>query len=518
MLKIEPWKKLLVLIIGIFSILYSIPNFFHFDSDYFFSKNKLRLGLDLQGGSYLLLKVESNVVVEERLESILEEARISFRGARIGYNSIGVFDDALNIKLKPDQNKPSIIEIINNIDTSLDVNISDDWLLTANYNKESTNALKNSALQQSLEIIRRRIDETGTNEPIIQRQGIERIMVQLPGIDDPERVKRLLGKTAKMNFRMVDEKASIQNAVNGRTPAGSELIYGNEEENKIPYVIRKRVGVSGDSLVDAQPSMDQNNQPVVSLRFDVSGSRKFANLTANNIGKRFAIVLDGEVISAPVIREAIPGGVGQISGNFTFETANDLALLLRAGSLPAPLTILEERTVGPSLGKDSIDSGAKAGIIALFLVAIYMFAVYGPFGLIANIALSINVCLIISLLSLVGATLTLPGIAGIALTVGMAVDANVLVFERIREESLNGRSIINAIDAGYKQALHAIFDANITTLIAAIILFFLGSGPIKGFSITLAIGVITTVFTSLMVSRVLIVLWLSKTKAKSLPI
>ena len=518
MLKIEPWKILVILFIAVFSLLFSVPNFLDLENNSFFSKNKLRLGLDLQGGSYLLLRVESGVVIEERLENVLEEARINFRSERIGYSSIGILNDSLNIKLKPDQDKSSIIKIINEIDESLEVNISDNWLLTASYNNESTKTIKTSALQQSLEIIRRRIDETGTNEPIIQRQGIERIMVQLPGIEDPERVKRLLGKTAKMNFRMVDEKASIQNAVNGRVPAGSELLYGNESENKTPYVIRKRIGVSGESLVDAQASMDQNNQPVVSLRFDVSGSRKFGNLTANNIGKRFAIVLDGEVISAPVVREAIPGGVGQISGNFTFETANDLALLLRAGSLQAPLTILEERTVGPSLGKDSIDSGGKAGIVALLLVAIYMLSVYGLFGLIANIALSINVCLIISLLSVVGATLTLPGIAGIALTVGMAVDANVLVFERIREESLNGRSIINAIDSGYKQALHAIFDANITTLIAAIILFFMGSGPIKGFSVTLGIGVITTIFTSLVLSRSLIVFWLSRSKAKSLPI
>ena len=387
--------------------------------------------------------------------------------------------------------------------------------LDSNAEKE----LRISALSQSQEVIRRRIDETGTNEPTIQRQGDDRILVQLPGVDDPERIKRLLGQTAKMNFRMVDETASIPEAVAGRVPPGSELLYEDDgSEQGIPIVVRRRVGVSGDNLVGAAPVIDQNNQPVVSLRFDAAGARRFGDLTTENVGRRFAIVLDGRVISAPVIREPIPGGSGQISGNFTFETASDLALLLRAGALPAPLVILEERTVGPSLGRDSIAAGTLAGQVALLLVIIYMVAVYGLFGVAADIALAVNIALLLGILSALGATLTLPGIAGIALTIGMAVDANVLIFERIREETRRGRSPVSAIDTGYRQALRAIIDANVTTLIAALVLFQMGSGPIRGFAVTLAVGVFTTMFCSLIISRLLVLAWLSRTRPQVLKV
>tara|TARA_B100001175_G_C19378664_1_gene575445 strand:+ start:1 stop:978 length:978 start_codon:yes stop_codon:yes gene_type:complete len=325
-----------------------------------------------------------------------------------------------------------------------------------------------------------------------------------------------------MNFRMVNETASIDEALSGRVPPGSDLLYELDPrtgEKTLPYIIYKRIGVSGDELVDANPSMDQFNQPVVSLRFDSTGSRKFGDLTSKNVGKRFAIVLDGEVISAPVIREAITGGSGQISGNFTFETASDLAVLLRAGALPAPLTILEERSVGPSLGKDSINAGMYAGIIAIILVVIYMLIIYGSrFGVTANISLIINILLILALLGVLDATLTLPGLAGIALTIGMAVDANVLIFERIREESRSGRSNIGAIDNGFKEAFRTIVDANITTLLAAVILFQFGSGPVKGFAVTLALGVMTTMFTSLLLSRGIITIWYNRYKPDNLNI
>ena len=415
-----------------------------------------------------------------------------------------------------------IKSLILNIDDSLIVNNEDFSSIQVSFSEEKITEIRDYAILQSIEIIRRRVDEVGTNEPIIQRQGDDRILVQLPGLDDPERIKRLLGKTARMNFRMVNETASIDEALSGRVPPGSDLLYELDPrtgEKTLPYIIYKRIGVSGDELVDANPSMDQFNQPVVSLRFDSTGSRKFGDLTSKNVGKRFAIVLDGEVISAPVIREAITGGSGQISGNFTFETASDLAVLLRAGALPAPLTILEERSVGPSLGKDSINAGMYAAIIAIILVVIYMLIIYGSrFGVTANISLIINILLILALLGVLDATLTLPGLAGIALTIGMAVDANVLIFERIREESRSGRSNIGAIDNGFKEAFRTIVDANITTLLAAVILFQFGSGPVKGFAVTLALGVMTTMFTSLLLSRGIITIWYNRYKPDNLNI
>ena len=378
---------------------------------------------------------------------------------------------------------------------------NDNMLIQLNFTDKHINDFNSSLVLQSLEIIRKRIDEVGTNEPIIQIQGNQRILVQLPGLKDPDRIKSLLGKTAKMNFRMVDEK-NMQFINEKKYFVGSEVIQ--DADSLMQYVIKKRVGVSGDNLVDASASVDQFNRPIVSLRFDSLGSRKFADLTTKNVGNRFAIVLDNRVISAPVIQEPIPTGNAQISGNFTFETANDLAILLRAGSLPAPISIAEERTVGPSLGKDSIKAGSISLIIAFILVLTYMFLIYGKVALIANFVLVINILFLVSCIVLLNATLTLPGIAGIALTVGMAVDANVLIFERTREEQVLGRSKISAIDTGFSQAFRAILDANITTLIAALILFFMGSGPIKGFSITLGLGVFSTIICTMVISRLLI--------------
>ena len=528
MLIFENWKRILVLVVSTFAIIFSLPNFLSKDlvnnSLSFMKSGEIRLGLDLQGGSYLLLRVESESLQTDRLNSLSDELRLAMRSAspRIGYKNLKVSGTELIFTLVNNEEESRVKDLIDSIDKELIFNKDSYNNIMLSMSEDKIKEIRDYAILQSIEIIRRRVDEVGTNEPLIQRQGDERILVQLPGLDDPERIKKLLGKTARMNFRLVNETASIEESLSGRVPPGSDLLFEIDErtgEKSIPYVIYKRIGVSGEQLVDANPTMDQNNQPVVSLRFDTSGSRKFGELTSKNVGKRFAIVLDGEVISAPVIREAITGGSGQISGNFTFESASDLSVLLRAGALPAPLTILEERSVGPSLGKDSINAGMYAALISIILVIIYMVIIYGArFGVAANISLMVNILLIIALLGVLDATLTLPGLAGIALTVGMAVDANVLIFERIREESRSGRSDIGAIDNGFKEAFRTIVDANITTLLAALILFQFGSGPVKGFAVTLALGVITTMFSSLLLSRGIITFWYNKFKPTSLNI
>ncbi|MEE8173031.1 MAG: protein translocase subunit SecD, partial [Alphaproteobacteria bacterium] len=380
---------------------------------------------------------------------------------------------------------------------------------------------KNSALNQSIEIIRRRIDETGVSDPTIQRQGKDRIVVQLPGLKDPERLKRLLGKTAKMSFHLVDQTVSETDLARGRLPPGTRRLPSDDEVDSAGnprfYPIRKRVMVSGDSLVDSRSTF-QDNQAVVSFRFDTSGAKKFGRVTQENVGRPFAIVLDGKVISAPVIREAILGGSGIISGNFTPQSAKDLALLLRAGALPAPMKILEERTVGPDLGADSVAAGKIAAVIGLIAVLIFMLLYYGLFGIVADIALVLNLIIIFGLLSMIQLTLTLPGIAGIVLTIGMAVDANVLIFERIREEVKGGRTPFSAMEAGYKRAFTTIFDSNLTTLIAAAILYFIGSGPVQGFALTLGIGIVTSMFTAMLMSRYILVWWLKRFRPKTLPL
>ena len=382
---------------------------------------------------------------------------------------------------------------------------------------EGLNYRMGSALTQSIEVVGRRVNELGTTEPIIQRQGNDRILVQVPGLQDPQRLKDILGQTAKLTFQMVDQTMPVQEAIEGRPPAGSTVMYSTDDP-PVPYLIENRVIVSGENLVDAQASFDQRtNEPVVSFRFDSKGAQRFGAATQQNVGKLFAIILDDQVISAPQIREPILGGTGQISGNFSVEGANDLAVLLRAGALPADLTIVEERTVGPSLGADSISAGQFASIIAAVLVFAFMFAAYGKLGFIANLALAANVALIVAILSVLGATLTLPGIAGIVLTMGMAVDSNVIIFERVREERRQGRSIVQSLDAGFQRALATVVDANLTTLIAAIILFYLGSGPVRGFAVTLAIGIITTVFTAYTLTRWMISVWLRRYRPNELP-
>lgn len=525
MLHFSPWKITLICLAAFIGVVLALPNAFDRESvanwPSFLPSQQINLGLDLQGGSHLLLEVEVEAVVAERREATIDDIRDVLRGDKIGYRDLGLRDGGVSVTIREGEDFDVALRALQGLSqpiaaslmaggTARDLEVEDmgNRRVHLTLTEEAVEQMGRSAVQQSIEIVRRRIDEMGTREPTIQRQGDDRILVQLPGVDDPDRIKALLGKTAKLAFRMVDENYSPQDIDAGRVRGRTEVVPDDENPNQ-KWAVFKRIMVSGESLVDAQPGVDsQTNEPVVNFRFDSAGARRFGDATRKNVGKPFAIVLDGRVISAPVIREPILGGTGQISGSFTFETANDLSVLLRAGALPAPLTILEERTVGPDLGADSIAAGKIACIIAFIGVMIYMGLAYGPFGLFANAALIINVLMLMGVLSFFQATLTLPGIAGIVLTIGMAVDANVLIFERIREELANGKSPLNAVDAGYARALGTILDANITTFIAAAILFAMGSGPIKGFSVTLAIGIMTSVFTAFTLTRFIIASWL----------
>ncbi|MBN9067010.1 MAG: protein translocase subunit SecD, partial [Rhizobiales bacterium] len=391
-------------------------------------------------------------------------------------------------------------------------------LLRFTLTDEGINYRISSALTKSIEVVSRRVNELGTTEPIIQQQGTDRILVQVPGLQDPQRLKEILGKTAKLTFQMVDQSNSVEDAVKaGRAPAGDTIMYSTDNP-PVPYLIENRVIVSGEDLVDAQSGFDQRTgEPIVSFKFDNKGATRFGIASQQNVGRLFAIILDNKVISAPVIREPILGGTGQISGNFTVQSANDLAVLLRAGALPANLTIVEERTVGPGLGQDSINAGKMSAVVGSILVVVFMVGAYGLLGWIANLALLANLAMIVAALSLLGATLTLPGIAGIVLTVGMAVDSNVLIYERMREEQRNGRSMIQTLDLGFGRALATIVDSNITTLIAAVVLFFLGSGPVRGFAVTLAIGILTTLFTAFTFTRWVVAAWYRRSRPKQLP-
>ena len=523
MLQFPPWKITIILLVCLIGLVYAAPN--TLDTDYsddvpnFAPGKKVSLGLDLQGGSYLLLQVELEVVIRERFESIVDAVRQTLRRQRIGYRDLGADDNGVGFTIREQGDIAQARELLGEVDPQTEVEIDDAGNGRIVMTEEAQEEARLAALQQSIEIVRRRIDETGVREPTIQRQGDDRILVQLPGVDDPDRIKALLGQTAKMVFRMVDVTASIEEAMAGRVPPGSQLLEASNPGPGEPgfYVVRRKVEVSGENLVDAQPSF-QDNQPVVSFRFDTLGAKRFGRTTTDNVSLPFAIILDNKVISAPVIREPIVGGSGIISGNFTVASANDLALLLRAGALPAPLVVLEERTVGPGLGADSIAAGKVASVIGLVLVIAFMVVTYGLFGVFANIALFFNIVLILGALSALQATLTLPGIAGIVLTIGMAVDANVLIFERIREEVRQGRTPISAIDAGYGRALTTIIDSNLTTLLAAIALYMFGSGPIKGFAVTLSIGIVTSMFTAIMVTRLMVVTWLRRRRVGALPI
>jgi preprotein translocase subunit SecD len=537
MLHFSRWKTILIALTVAAGIAFVAPNFLSAQQaaslpDWMPHK-QINLGLDLQGGSHLLLEVELNEVIKERLAARIDDVRGALRGARIGYTGLGVSGSAVTVRIRKDEEVAQALELLEDLAVPLassllggvggkDIVVTTiaDNQLSFKFTEEAVADRRRKAVEQSIEIVRRRIDETGTREPTIQRQGDERILIQLPGVDDPDRIKRLLGKTAKMSFHLIDRSVTPEEAAAGRLPPGSMLLQEDQPEEGITgesYVVRKRVVVSGDTLVDSQPTFEQGS-PVVSFRFDSQGGRKFGEVTKNNVGHRLAIVLDGKVISAPVIRSAIMGGSGIISGNFTVASANDLSLLLRAGALPAPLKILEERSVGPDLGADSVQAGKIASIIGFSAVVVFIAIYYGLFGIAANAALFANMALIGGALSLMQATLTLPGIAGIVLTIGMAVDANVLIFERIREETRSGKTPFAAVEAGYRRAFSTIMDANITTFIAAVILFGLGSGPVKGFAVTLAIGIVTSVFTAFTVTRLLVATWLRRKRPDQLPI
>jgi len=501
----------------IFLTFFSLLNLIDIKENPILSK-KVNLGLDLQGGSYLLLEVDSTPIINQNLQQKIINLKKHLKKNKIKYQSLKLANQSITFSLN-DIDLDKFEEFFLNQDNLLNLyyqkyrsyEMSHSIInnkIKIEYSKYGLIELKLSSLDQSLEIVRRRIDEVGTNEPTILKRGNDRILIELPGLEDPNRIKKLLGKTANLTFRLVSDTEDV---------FGSETLTYENSENKLN--ISKRVILNGDNLINAQPTLDQQtNQAVVNFTFDRAGSKKFGRATSNNVGKRVAIILDGKIISAPVVQEPILTGQGQISGDFTFQSATDLALLLRSGALPAPLKIIEERTVGPDLGEDSIKAGAISLIIGFLLVIIYMVYKYKKLGLIADLALITNLILLIGVLTILEATLTLPGIAGIILTVGMAVDANVLIFERIKEEMKSENSSIHAFDSGYKKAQSAVLDANITTLISAIILFFLGSGPVKGFAVTLGIGILTTLFSTYFFARHLTSFYVLRNKDKIIKI
>ena len=513
MLYFSKLRIIFISLISLIFIFFASSNLFKFSNEIL--NKKINLGLDLQGGSYLLLEIDNSPVIEQKLQNLSITIRNYFKEKNIRIRNIKLSDQQLSFSVD-DEFKQIILDEFSDKESEINpyyqrfkshqLEIEEDnSVLTVNFSRQGIIEIKTSSQDQALEIVRRRVDEIGTNEPNILKRGNDRILVELPGLDDPMRIKALLGKTANLTFRFVTN--------NDEDSFGAEkLMY---EDNSEEAMVSKRIILSGDNLLDAQPRMDsENNETVVSFTLDRVGAKRFGKATSTGIGKQLAIVLDGKIISAPVIRDVIASGSGQISGGFTFQSATDLALLLRSGALPAPLSIIEERTVGPDLGQDSINAGIIALIIGFVLVILFIFVKYKIFGLITNIALIVNLFLLVGVLTIFEATLTLPGIAGIILTVGMAVDANVLIFERIKEELKNEKNNLIAFDSGYTKSRTAILDANITTLLAAIILFFMGSGPIKGFSLTLGVGIFTTLFSVYFIARLLTVLYVSKNKEK----
>lgn len=559
MLFFSIWKQALVIGLCVLGIVLALPNVFYERADDAFQAREqiarlsqrgdpipadladraarwpaflpgrvLNLGLDLRGGAHLLVEVEVEAVYAQRLEALWPAARDALRDARDGVGPFRQVDgppDALTIQLQEpsDAARNAALAALRSLAVPVDRGIlgtglsnlsveADGARLFVRFTEAERAAVLDRTMAQSLEIVRRRVDEAGTREPTIQRQGERRILIQVPGIGSADQLLALLGQTAQLSFHEVQGQTASADTPPG---PGNRVVRSAETRGEY-FIITRLPTVSGENLVDASAGFDQNGLPAVNFRFDTTGARRFGDYTRQNVGRIFAIVLDDEVISAPRIISAITGGSGQITGNFTVETANRLAILLRAGALPAPITVLEQRTVGPDLGADSIAAGEIATIIAMIAVAVFMVASYGLFGLFANVALAVNIVLLIGVLSVLGATLTLPGIAGIVLTIGMAVDANVLVFERIREELGRAKGVARAIEAGYEKALSAIIDANITTLIAAAILFVVGAGPVRGFAVTLGIGVMTSVFTAVFVTRLIIAVWLSRTRPKTL--
>ncbi|MSO77274.1 MAG: protein translocase subunit SecD [Alphaproteobacteria bacterium] len=523
MLYIAQWKIALILLVCFLGFAFNVPNLLSVpDAERlprWLPHQQLSLGLDLQGGSQILLEVDTDAVIRDRMEALVDATRNVLRQRGIGYLNLGIEGATVVFKLRDASQADSVRELLRKEDTQLQTRLGEAGTITVFLTEQELRERRRAAVEQSLEIVRRRIDETGMREPVIQRQGQSRIVVQLPGVGDPQRIKRLLGKTAKLNFHMVEVGATPEQAAGGRGPAGTVVMPSDERRSSGPaqYVVRKRPMLAGERLVDARPSF-QDGAPVVNFRFDTLGAKQFGKATQDNVGKLMAIALDDRIISAPVIREPILGGSGIISGSFTTQEAQDLALLLRAGALPAPLNVLEERTVGPGLGADSIHAGKIACIAGVALIIIFMVMTYGLFGVFSCVGLLVNLVLTMAVMSLLQATLTLPGIAGLVLSVGVTIDSNVLIFERMREELRAGRSVVSAMDTGYHRAMTTIIDSNLTQLIASLALYAFGTGPIKGFAVTLSIGIAISMFTAITLTRVMIVAWLRRTRPTALPI
>ncbi len=501
------FKKLAILFVAVFCMLLAVPTIFPSAAPYFPSWIRpIPLGLDLKGGAQLLLEVDTDTMLREKTAQLYEETRstlINRDKGVIRFSNLRNADGVVSFVVRDDADvskaKGRLKSALGN---SVDIS-SDGDVITLSYSDKQKQEMVSDALTRSIEIVRRRIDALGTKEPSIQSQGGKYILIQLPGVDNPEHIKDLIGQTAKMTFHLVNENVSPEQVASGRAPNGTEFLpYMDAPDQTV--AVYNHIEVSGESLKDSQADFDQNNMPVVTTAFDATGARRFAKLTTEHVGERFAIVLDGKVLSAPVIREPIPGGRGQISGGFTLQGAKDLAVLLRSGALPAPLSVIEERTVGAGLGADTIATGKIGSAVGVLFVLLFMVFVYRAFGVIASIVLLVNLTMIIGISALFGATLTLPGIAGIVLTLGMAVDANILPFERIRDEVRAGMPTLRAVDTGFHRSMKTVLDGNLTNLICSLILFQFGAGPIRGFAVTLSIGVITTLFTCLALSKVLI--------------
>ncbi|MBN9887611.1 protein translocase subunit SecD [Salipiger abyssi] len=553
MLQIDTWKRVLIWALVVAGLVLAAPNLFynrvetHNDAvkaietsgatpereaqaagwPNWLPSDLVNLGLDLRGGAHLLAEVKVADVYAARMEALWPDVRDILRDARDEVGTVRLQPSepgTLRVRISNPEGMARALELVRGLAQPVvsltgagatDLQVAGEGSdIVVSFSEAEKQATDERTLRQSLEIIRRRIDEVGTREPTIQRQGADRILIQVPGIGSAAELKDIIGTTAQLTFQPVISRSTNAN----ESPGVGNEILPSQNEDGVYYILEQAPVVTGEELVDAQPSYDQNGRPAVNFRFNPSGARKFGDYTAENIGSPFAIVLDDEVISAPVIQSHIPGGSGIITGNFSVEESTNLAVLLRAGALPAGMEFLEERTIGPELGQDSIEAGKLATGVAFAAVLVFMFLSYGLFGLFANVALILNIALIMGILSLIGATLTLPGIAGIVLTVGMAVDANVLIFERIREELKSARGPARAIELGYERALSAIVDANITTFITAVILYVMGSGPVRGFAITLGLGIVTSVFTAIWVTRLLLVMWFERRRPRTLEI
>jgi len=511
------WKLWLIAAVLVISAMSSLPNITTPPSWWpeMFSK-PLNLGLDLKGGVSMVLNVDVNKAVESSVEEDVDSVRQTLRKARIRYRKLDARGQTISIVIRKAEDADTARKLLDKNFPNYRLTDKGNGRFELTIKEKDAKEIKKFAVDQAIEVIRTRIDALGTTEPVIIKQGKQRILVQIPGYENTARAKSLIGRTAQLEFKLVDEKGDLDKALQGQIPPGDIIMYGpettrNGQPFKQPYLLKRRTELSGTEISDARVSIDSRfNEYAVTLKFNSKGARRFDQLTKNHVGDRFAIILEGVVNSAPVIRERISGGSAQITGNFTPAEAHDLAIVLRAGALPAPVKVMEERSVGPSLGKDSIEEGMNSIIIGGILVLVFMAVYYRGFGMVADLALAFNMLLIVAAMSMIGATLTLPGMAGIVLTIGMAVDANVLIFERIREELNLGKTPLAAIDGGYDKAFSTIVDANITTLIAAIVLFQFGSGPVKGFAVTLSVGILASMFTAITFTRAIISLFMEK--------